>query len=70
MKVEYISGTPEEIRTVEVVGMKISRIKGVFNKPLIQQVRIKYEDGTTEWIDGMKFYTDTQDSESLEHYKY
>ena len=74
MKVKYTPGTPEGLvgktHTVEIIGLKISKIRGVLNKPLIQEVRIKYKDGKTEWIDGMKLYSDTQTNKFLEHYSY
>jgi hypothetical protein len=74
MKVKYTPGTPEGLvgktHTVEIIGMRISKFRAVLNKPLIQEVRIKYKDGKTEWIDGMKFFSDTQTNKFLEHYQY
>jgi protein-L-isoaspartate O-methyltransferase len=74
MKVKYTPGTPEGLvgktYTVEIIGMRISKFRAVLNKPMIQEVRIKYKDGKTEWIDGMKFFSDTQTNKFLEHHSY
>ena len=73
MKVKYTPGTPEGLNgkthTVEVIGIKMHRIPFI-SAPVIKSVLIKYEDGKTEWVDGMKFYSDTQTNKFLEHYSY
>ena len=73
MKTKYTPGTPEGLvgktHSIEVVGIEMAKIK--FNElPLIKRVRIKYKDGKTEWISGMKFYDNTSRTKDIIHITY
>ena len=69
MKTKYTPGTPDgmvgKTYKVEVIGLKIVQVKYT-ELPLIKEVRIKYKDGETEWIDGMKFFNDTDSKDIIQ----
>ena len=57
MKIKYTPGTPEGLvgktYKVEIVEMVMREAKYI-QHPLVSEVKIKYEDGKTEWISGTK----------------
>ena len=57
MKIKYTPGTPDGLvgktYSVEIVEVEIREAKYIAH-PLLSQVKIKYEDGKTEWISGTK----------------
>jgi len=57
MKIKYTPGTPEGLvgKTfkVEIVEIEMCESKYIAH-PLLRQVKIKYEDGKTEWVGGTK----------------
>ena len=73
MKAKYTPGTPDGLvgktHSVEVIGIKMGKVK--FNSiPHVMEVQIKYADGKTEWVDGMKFYDDTNNTKMIQHITY
>jgi len=60
MKVKYTPGTPKGLvgRTykVEIIQMVMREAKFI-EHPLITDVKIKYENGKTEWISGDKLFS-------------
>ena len=73
MKVKYTPGTPNGLvgktYTVEVIAIEMAKVK--FNQlPYLKQVKIKYKDGKTEWVDAMKFYDDTCRNKQILHITY
>jgi hypothetical protein len=59
MKIKYTPGTPEGLNgktyKVEIVAIEILEAKHI-DSPLLRQVKIKYENGKTEWISGVKLF--------------
>ena len=57
MKVKYTPGTPDGLvgktHTVEIIAVDLHKVPFI-GQPVLKQVQIKYKDGKTEWIDGMK----------------
>ena len=57
MKIKYTPGTPDGLvgktYSVEIVEIETVETKYIAH-PLLRQVKIKYEDGKTEWIGGTK----------------
>ena len=57
MKIKYTPGTPEGLvgKTFKVEIVEIETCESRFiAHPLLRQVKIKYEDGRTEWVGGAK----------------
>lgn len=73
MEVKYTPGTPDGLvgKTfkVEVVALHVVRVPHI-DEPILKKVKIKYEDGKTEWVDGMKFHGDALSKKSLVTYTY
>ena len=70
MKTKYTPGTKDGLvgktHPVEVVGISLAKVQfGAL--PLVRAVKIKYKDGKTEWVDGMKFYNDTLSNKDIIH---
>jgi hypothetical protein len=71
MKVKYTPGTPDgkvgKTYKVEIIGIQMR--KAPFIKfPVVSEVRIEYEDGKREWVDGAKFYSDILDTREVIRY--
>lgn len=61
MKVKYTpgeNGLNGKTYTVEITALELVEAKHI-DCPLVRQVRIKYEDGTSEWISGVKLFNST-----------
>ena len=60
MKIKYTPGTPNGLvgktYKVEVIEMVIRKAKYI-EHPLLAEVKIKYEDGKTEWVSGNKLFS-------------
>jgi hypothetical protein len=73
MKVKYTPGTPDGLVgktfNVEIVSLNMVKIPFI-NEPVLKSVKIKYEDGRSEWVDAMKFYSDVRDNKSIVRYTY
>jgi hypothetical protein len=71
MKVKYTPGTPDnkvgKTYKVEIVGIEMRKAPFI-NYPVVSQVKIKYEDGKTEWVNGTKFYSDILDTKNVIRY--
>ena len=73
MKTKYTPGTPDGLVgktfNVEIIGLRLAKVK--YNElPLVKEVRIRYENGTTMWVDGMKFYDNTTTNLNIIHNTY
>lgn len=57
MKIKYTPGTEDGLvgKTfkVQIVEMELIRVKHI-DAPLLKSLKIKYEDGNSEWITGNK----------------
>ena len=73
MKAKYTPGTPDnkvgKTYNVEVLEFNMAKVPHI-TEPIIKSVRIKYEDGKKEWIDGMKFFSDIRDNKSFNKWVY
>lgn len=71
MKIKYTPGTPEGLvgktYKVEVVEMVMREAKYIAH-PLITEVKIKYEDGKTEWISGNKLLDSMDMTQKIKKY--
>ena len=57
MKIKYTPGTPDGLvgKTFKVEIVEVNLVSDeYFVAPLLKSVKIKYEDGKTEWISGNK----------------
>ena len=73
MKAKYQPGTPDGLcgktYPVEVVAIKMAKVQ--FNQlPYIKEVQIKYQNGTTKWVSGMEFYSNTYPTKTIQHLTY
>ena len=58
MKIKYTAGENGlngKTHNVEIVSIEIVKAKHI-DLPLLSQIKIKYENGKTEWIDGNKLF--------------
>ena len=58
MKVKYTPGENGLVGRsykVEIVQIQLLEANHI-DRPLLDKVRIKYEDGKTEWVDGFKLF--------------
>lgn len=65
MKVRYTpseNGLVGKTHKVEIVKIQINRAMHI-DCPLLKQVKIKYEDGKTEWVDGMKLFNSVHNNQ-------
>lgn len=66
MKIKYTPGTDNGLvgktYTVEIVSMEIIEATHI-NYPLLRQVKIKYDDGRTEWVSGIKLFNSTDNTQ-------
>lgn len=74
MKVKYTPGNPDgtigKTYNVEIIGISWGKVPHL-ELPVTRLVKIKYENGKTEWVNGMKFYSNTQSKHlTLEHITY
>ena len=73
MKAQYTPGNPDgtvgKTHTVEVIGIKWASVRHL-ELPVVREVHIKYKDGKTEWVNGMKFYKDTIRTKFIDHITY
>ena len=73
MKVKYTPGTPDGLvgktYKVEIVGIKMLDVPHI-SYPIVREVKIKYDNGKTEWIDGNKLYLNILDTKDVIRYSY
>ena len=73
MKVRYTPGTPEGLNgktyKVEIIGIQMHKVPFI-SEPVLKQVRIKYEDGKTEWVYASKFYSSILDTKDVIKYSH
>lgn len=67
MKVRYTpgeNGLVGKTYKVEILAIEIREARHI-DLPLLKQVKIKYEDGKTEWIDGFKLFNSVHNSQKI-----
>lgn len=73
MKARYTPGNPDgtvgKSYIVEVIGLKWAKVKHI-ELPVVKEIHIKYKDGKTEWVNGMKFYNSTIRTKIIDHITY
>jgi len=75
MKIKYtpetqtLEGLPGKTHTVEIIAIDIRKAPFI-HLPVLANVQIRYENGDSEWVEGIKFFNDSKDSEVLGRYNY
>lgn len=65
MNVRYTpgeNGLVGKTYNIEILSIQLHRARHI-DFPLLKQVKIKYEDGKTEWIDGFKLFDSVDNSQ-------
>lgn len=65
MKIRYTpgeNGLVGETHKVGIVSIELRKARHI-DLPLLKRVKIKYEDGKTEWIDGFKLFDSVDNKE-------